>query len=106
MSAGEDYVRVKGAVMEIRSRSVLFAVGDSVKRGSWIPRSVLHGVDDKALDGRRGPFEIALRIMRWKAEECGFTDGRIDDGADDDLFGDKPSVDQRRSSEVRRSRWS
>ena len=84
---GEEYVRVRGRVMEVRPKAVLFAVGDSVPRGDWIPRTLIHGGDERTLDAIAIlSHEMTLRIFEWKADELGFTSGRSDAGALGDLF--------------------
>jgi hypothetical protein len=88
MSDDEQYVAVRGRVKEVRPRAVLFVVGESVERGDWVPRSLIHGADDKALDGKFAGEETTLRMFKWKARELGFEDERDDRYADRDLFGD------------------
>lgn len=91
MSDPRDYVKVQGKARHVRDGSVLFSVGDSVSRGAWIPRSVIHGADDLALRDRRDQINrtganvgtpMMLRIRRWKAEEVGFA-GETDDQTTD-----------------------
>jgi hypothetical protein len=78
MSDREEYVRVFGTLIEIRKKSFLFAVGENVSRGSWIPRGLIHGADDKTMDAKFNGQTMAVRIFRWKVEECGFVGGRDD----------------------------
>ena len=89
----DEYVKVKGKIAKIRAQSILFTVGDSVPRGAWIPRSLIHGADERQLDGlaaavlrmaKQGGVEREIRIFEWKAEEIGFITGR--DGSTGDLF--------------------
>lgn len=89
----DDYVKVQGRARHVRDAAVLFAVGESVPRAAWIPRSVLHGADDLTLSrlagqinasGRTGGTAMTLRIRRWKAEEVGFITGH--DQETEDLF--------------------
>lgn len=84
--AGDEYVRVRGWIQAVREKSVLFAVGESVRRAGWIPRSCIHGADDLQLDGKMVGDAMTLRIREWKADELGFTSTRNDDAADRDLF--------------------
>lgn len=37
-----------------------------------IPRSLIHGADDRAIEGCFVSDEISIRIMAFKAEELGF----------------------------------
>lgn len=83
----EQYVAIRGRVKDVRAKSVLFVVGDSVERGDWIPRSLIHGADDIALNGKFGGEAMTLRMFKWKARELGFEPERDDDAADGDLFG-------------------
>ncbi len=85
----DDYVRVRGRIKEIRPASVLFAVGAGVERAAWLPRSLIHGADDIALNGKFAGEEMTLRVVEWKADECGFTAPRDDNAAARDLFGDE-----------------
>lgn len=91
MSGSDDYVKVKGKARHVRDGSVLFSVGDSVSRGAWIPRSLIHGADDLVLRDRREQINrtgaqvgtpMVLRIRSWKAEEVGFTGDADDQTAD------------------------
>lgn len=88
MSDGEDYVRIRGRVMEVRPKAVLFAIGRSVPRGDWVPRSCIHGADDRMLDSKlwRSGEETTLRIFKWKAEQISFTGEHIDEAAEEDLL--------------------
>lgn len=92
----DEYVSVKGRARTIKSTAVLFAVGETVSRAAWIPRSLVHGADDKRLDemaarvnGRRDGEAMTLRMFRWKAEEVGF-DGERDDRTHDLFRGTEP----------------
>jgi len=92
MTAGsDDYVKVQGKARHVSDNAVLFSVGDSVSRGAWIPRSLVHGADDLVLRDRRDQINrtganvgtpLVLRIRRWKAEEVGFTGDADDQTAD------------------------
>ena len=37
-----------------------------------IPRSLIHGGDDREIEGLFGGEEFTFRLMDWKAEELGF----------------------------------
>jgi hypothetical protein len=87
MSDGEEYVRVFGTLIEIRKKSFLFAVGKGVSRGAWVPRGLIHGADDKAMDAMFNGQQMAVRIFRWKVEQCGFTSSR--DDQTHDLFNER-----------------
>lgn len=85
MTDGDDYTKVKGRIRRIRPNAILFTVGESVPRGEWIPRSLIHGADERLLDGlipevaraeRSGGLPREIRIFTWKAEEAGFTASR------------------------------
>lgn len=38
---------------------------------AWVPRSLLHAADDRALDGVRAGDDVTFRLRAWKAEELG-----------------------------------
>jgi len=82
----DDYVSVRGRLKDRRANAILFAVGQTVERGDWIPRSLLHGADEITLDTLRIGDEITIRLFRWKAEELGFETQRAHDAALQDLF--------------------
>jgi hypothetical protein len=37
-----------------------------------IPRSLIHGADDRTFEGLFAGEEVTFRLMDWKAEELGF----------------------------------
>lgn len=37
-----------------------------------IPRSLIHGADDRTMDGLFVGEEVTFRLIDWKAEELGF----------------------------------
>lgn len=78
MSAGEDYVRITGRLGAIRQDSFMLSVGESVPRGAWIPRSLIHGADDIALNKKQRGEVWTVRMFRWKAEQEGFAGDRDD----------------------------
>ena len=84
---GEDYVRIPCRIVRVREAAVLIAVGDSVPRATWIPRSCIHGADDRTL---RTNANRTLRIFRWKAEQEGLEPATDPAGASGDLFGPAP----------------
>lgn len=90
MSADEDYTTVYGTVREVRPQSVLFAVGRAAHgcaTASWIPRSLIHGADERTLDGRFDGEQIALRVFAWKVRALGWESTRDPNAANGDLFG-------------------
>jgi hypothetical protein len=92
---GDDYVRVRGHVLAVRKSAILFAVGETVPRGAWIARSLIHGADERLLDGTGAGEARTIRIFRWKAEELGFEPDSSDEGQEvEDLF-DKIERDTR-----------
>lgn len=85
--AGEEYVTIRGRVLDVHKTSVLFSVGQSVPRTAWVPRSLIHGGDDRTLDGRFKGEEMSLRIFEWKVDELGWHDAHVAGAAVADLFG-------------------
>lgn len=89
----DDYVRVPGTVKQVRAGAVLFAVGDGVPRAAWVPRSLIHGADDQALDQlTMVDAKMALRIREWKADELGWTGPNVQSGGERDLFEANPDM--------------
>jgi hypothetical protein len=87
MSArSHEYILVRGRIKEIRAKSILFAVGESVERGDWIPRTLIHGADERTLDARFAGEEVNLRVFAWKARELGFDAETTEDGTQEELF--------------------
>jgi len=68
----EEYVTIVARFMRRTAKAVLLAQGDSVPRGAWIPRSCIHGVDEKQIDDAATGQELTLRIFEWIAERKSF----------------------------------
>lgn len=67
----DDYVTVSVKLKARTKKAVMLSVGDTVERGAWVPRSCLHGADDKKVDEADIDDEMELRIMEWIAEREG-----------------------------------
>lgn len=85
----EDYITVYGTIGEIRPQAVLFSVGTPAhgcRTSEWIPRSLIHGADERTLDSRFAGERSALRIFRWKVKALGWESTRRPGAASGDLF--------------------
>lgn len=69
--SGDGYVRVTARLRDLRPKAALLAQGDAVPRGAWIPRSCIHGADDRLLDRVAPGSEITIQIREWIAEREG-----------------------------------
>jgi hypothetical protein len=57
----------------LRPNSVLVDAPASFKGATvWLPRSLVHGADDSALERMSAGQEFTFRLMDWKAEEVGW----------------------------------
>jgi len=82
----ETYVPVKGTIVTTTPDAVMLVVGQG--RRVSIPRSLIHGADERELPKRLG-VAVTLRIFEWKARELGLINQTLAGGADKDLFGGK-----------------
>jgi hypothetical protein len=65
--SGHDYVEITATLRLVRPKSVLIETGDAVPLGCWIPRSCIHGADERSLDRIAIGQEITLRVFEWLA---------------------------------------
>ena len=69
----DDYRTVTTRLRAIRPNSIF--VDRPATRGPGevsIPRSLIHGADDRAIEGHFIGETITFRLAEWKAEELGF----------------------------------
>jgi hypothetical protein len=84
----ETYISIRGRIVEVRKAAFLFETGTGpAARREWVPRSLIHGADDKALDGAFAGETRMVRIFAWKAAELGLL-VTTSDAATADLFAD------------------
>ena len=77
MTAGDDYVTVSTVLRSVGPRSIFVdRRSGAAFHHVCIPRSLLHGADDLALDRMFVGEEVKLRIRRWKAEQLGLLEDR------------------------------
>lgn len=62
--SGDTYVRVSGFLIARTTKAV--KINDD-----WIPRSCIHGADERLLDKHDIGDEIELRMFEWIAERSG-----------------------------------
>lgn len=71
MTGTDDYVSIDCEIVRVTSRAVLIEVEDDFDTEEhWIPRSLIHGGDDSALEKSVGN-KMQIRMFRWKAAELG-----------------------------------
>lgn len=68
----DTYRTVTTRLRAARKTSILVDGPQGQRADCWIPRSLIHGVDDGRLDVAFLDSEITFRLMEWKAEEIGF----------------------------------
>jgi hypothetical protein len=90
MSSDEDYVAVNARLVKVTPDAAILFVGGRGGRTVSIARSLMHGADERLLDGHRPMTAITLRIFSWKAREQGLLETRAPGAARDDLFGGSP----------------
>lgn len=67
-----DYLRVRCRVVQVTRNAVLIDAGDPQSPCTeWIPLSLLHTLDDRAIVQNEPP--TILRIVDWKVRELGIT---------------------------------
>jgi hypothetical protein len=80
---GDDYVEVTVTIEDVRKASVFVTPGASrTGQPLNIPRALLHGADDLALDKKFAGDRCRLRIRSWKASELGLVGDRDDQTLD------------------------
>lgn len=69
-NGGEKYVSVTGAMLAKTEKAVRIQT-EATEDPTWIPRSCIHGADDRRIDATAKGDEITLRIFEWKARAEG-----------------------------------
>lgn len=67
----DDYVEVTAKLRAVRPKAVLLDVNGQDARGAWVPRSCIHGADDRGLDNIALGEEVTLRMFKWIADREG-----------------------------------
>lgn len=73
--SGDSYRLVSSRFRGVSPTGRAIFVDKPVTRGSGevsIPRSLIHGVDERKIADLRKGQEFTFRLMEWKAEEVGF----------------------------------
>ena len=65
----DTYAKIDCVFVRCTDKAVLVRVNDNV---TWIPRSCIHGADERTLDSADNGEEMNLRIFAWVAERDGF----------------------------------
>lgn len=70
----DDYVTLEARIVRVKDGAVLLGVevdGDEVT--GWVPRSLLHGADDRLLSAADEDGETRqVRVREWKARQLGW----------------------------------
>lgn len=64
----DPYTKLNCKVLKISQKAV--QIEDESGTVVWVPRSCVHGGDDRLLDGAQGD-DIQLQVRRWFAEKEG-----------------------------------
>jgi hypothetical protein len=64
----DPYVQVECTVLVVREKSI--QIEDTAGDKHWIPRSCIHGGDDRLLTRLEGE-ETTIKIRKWQAESKG-----------------------------------
>ena len=69
----DEYVVVSAVLRICTDKAVLLQARDPNidTKPVWIPRSCIHGVDERELDRLALDQEISIRIMEWVAQRNG-----------------------------------
>ncbi len=81
MADGDAYITILVSLVHLEEKAVRIAQG---RHQAWIPRSVIHGADDKLLTDLKPGEETKLRIMQWKAAQAGLVEAHA---GQKELFG-------------------
>ena len=65
----DEYVAVLAVLRGYTNKAVRLQVKDA--ESAWIPRSCVHGGDNRELDRLELDQEISIRIMEWVAQRNG-----------------------------------
>lgn len=65
----DDYVTVTTILRRVRDQAVLVDRARDDRETVWIPRSVLFGADDLAVERAAIGAEVTIRVRRWKADD-------------------------------------
>lgn len=68
--SGDDYLTVDATFQRVTDKAVL-VLRASDEEPVWLPRSVVHGADERGLDDHDDGDIITLRVRRWKVETAG-----------------------------------
>lgn len=69
----DRYTRLEATITAITDSAVRLEV-EGVQ--GWVPRSLIHGEDDRELDEDIVGCDMEIRIFAWKADEIGFPAAR------------------------------
>lgn len=66
----DDYITITGTFKAARPKSVLLHI-DDVRGPIFIPRSVMHGADERVCDEWAEGQEVTIRVREWFCEKEG-----------------------------------
>ncbi len=72
----DAYVTVTTTLRRVGDRAILVDRARDDRETVWIPRSVLFGPDDLAVERIAIGTEVTIRLRRWKADELGLRPDR------------------------------
>lgn len=65
----DSYVTVTTILRRVEDKAILVDRARDDRETVWIPRSVLHGADDIAIERPAIGAWVKIRVRRWKADE-------------------------------------
>lgn len=67
----DDYVTCTVRIEALTQRAVMVRPAHASTCAAWLPRSTLHGADDRRLTSAAVDTEMDLRVREWIAEREG-----------------------------------
>jgi hypothetical protein len=68
----DEYRTISTTLRTLQPKSIRVDAAPSRRGTTWIARSLIHGADDRMLEGMFAGEKVTIRVMAWKAEELGF----------------------------------
>ena len=76
----DSYVTVTTILRRVGDKAILVDRAVDDRETVWIPRSVLFGPDDLAVERGATGAEVTIRVRRWKADDLGLIPDRRQKG--------------------------
>ena len=66
----DGYVVVSATFLSFTEKAV-FIQAEDAPAPVWVPRSCLHGADDRAVETLSSGYEVEFRVRKWLADQEG-----------------------------------